>query len=132
MYDLRVARGSQSGVVIALWENPEGWIIESTCFHRPNVVSCKLISGDQQTVLIGSCLSPSTLDHMPDLEEALKFFLFRDPVVLRDLNADISGLRNPRYQQVADFLESFRMVNILDNDALKKVVVARNKSERPR
>ena len=56
------------GVVIVSGEWAEGWISESTCYHRPDMVSCKLVSGDQQMPLIGSHLPPSTLDHLPDLK----------------------------------------------------------------
>ena len=71
------------------WENTEGWIAESMRFHGPNVVSCKIIYGYQQTLIIGAYLPPSTLDHLVDLEEALDRFPDRDPIVLRDLNTDI-------------------------------------------
>ena len=53
------------------------------------------------------------MEHLPDLEEALKRFPKRDPVILGDLNADIGRLRNPRDQQVADFLASLGLVDLL-------------------
>ena len=49
-----VAGGSQGGVGLVLWERPEGWGIYSTCFHGPNVVICNILSGSQQTPLIGT------------------------------------------------------------------------------
>ena len=74
------------------------------------MVSCKLVSGDQQTSLIGAYLPPPTLDHLSELEEALNLFQGRDPVLLGDLNVDIGRLRNPRDQNVTDFLASFGLV----------------------
>ena len=56
-------------------EKLEGWIVESTRFHGQNVVSCKLVAGNQQTPLIGEYLPPSTLDKLTYLEEALNRFL---------------------------------------------------------
>ena len=94
-------------------EIPEGYIVKSTRFHGPNVVSCEIVSGNQLTPLIGSYLPPSTLDHLPHLEEALNPFPDRDPIILGGLNADIIRLRNPREQQVAYFLAYFGLVCLL-------------------
>ena len=69
------------------------------------MVTCKIVAGDQQTPLIGAYLSQSTLDHLYDPG--------RYPIVLGDLNMDIGRLRNPQDQQVADFLVSFGLVNLL-------------------
>ena len=94
-------------------EIPEGYIVKSTRFHGPNVVSCEIVSGNQLTPLIGYYLPPSTLYHLPHLEETLNPFLDRDPIILGGLNADIIRLRNPREQQVADFLAYFGLVCLL-------------------
>ena len=53
------------------------------------------------------------MEHLPDLEEALNRFLRREPVVLGYLNAEIGRLSNPRDQQVADFLASLGLVDLL-------------------
>ena len=58
-------------------------------FRGTNVVSCELVSGDQQKPPFGAYLSPSTLDHLPDLEEVLNRFLGRFHIVLGDINAYI-------------------------------------------
>ena len=108
-----MAKVSQGGFVSVSWENPEGWIVESTRFHRPNVVICKFVSGDQQTPLIRAYLPPSTLNNLPDLEESLNCFPGRDPVVLGDINVDIGLLINPQDQQVTYFLASFGLVDRL-------------------
>ena len=52
------------------------------------------------------------MDRLPDLNEELNDFLGRDPILMRDLNADVSYMVNPWNQQVADFLKSFRMVDL--------------------
>ena len=65
--------------------------------------------------LIGAYLPQSTLDHLPDLEEALNRFLGKGPVFLGDINTDIGCLMNPWDQQVKDYLASFGMVDLLDN-----------------
>ena len=57
---------------MVLREWPEGWSVKSTRFHGPDMVSCEIVSGGQRTPLIGVYLPPSTLDHITDLEEALK------------------------------------------------------------
>ena len=58
-----------------MWERPKGWIVDSTRFHGMNIVSCKVVARDQQMPLIEAYLPPSTLDHLPDSEEALNRFM---------------------------------------------------------
>ena len=77
------------------------------------MVSCEIVSGDQITPLIWVYLPSSTMCHLPDLEEALNRFPRRDTVVLGDLNAGIFGLKNPRGQQVAEFLGTIGLVDLL-------------------
>ena len=84
-------------------------------FHGPNLVSCKIISGGQHTLLIGAYLPLSNIDHLLNLEEAVNRFQWRDSISIWDLNADIGRLQNPRIQQVADFLEYFGIVDILSH-----------------
>ena len=79
------------------------------------MVSFEIVYGNHITPLIGALLLPSMLDHLPDLEDYLNRFVGRDPVVLGDLNADIGRLRNPTYQQVAEFLASFELVDLLSH-----------------
>ena len=44
-------------------------------FHGKNVVGCKVISGGNRTPLVGAYPPPpSTLEHLPDMEEALDRF----------------------------------------------------------
>ena len=71
-------------------EQPQGWIIKSTRFCRPNVVSCEVIT-DKWNLLIEAYLSPYTLDHLPYLAEALAHFQYQEPIVLGDLNANVQS-----------------------------------------
>ena len=59
--------GGQGRFRIVSQERPEGWTVDSTRFHSPNVVSFKVLSGDQWMPIIGAYLPPSTLDRLPDL-----------------------------------------------------------------
>ena len=90
-------------------------IVESPRFHRPNLVSCEIVAGDQLIPLIKAYLPPSTLDLLPYLEEVLNKFLGRDSVILGDLNVEIGCLRNPQDQQATDFFASFGVEDLLDN-----------------
>ena len=67
-------------------------------------------------------MPPSTLYHLPDLEEAPKRLLVRDPIVLGNLNTDIGCFRKPTNHQkdkisyvtldpVADYIYS--IINII-------------------
>ena len=95
--------GYQGGVGLVTIMRPLGWGIESMRYHGPDVVSCELVTGITQTPLVGANLTPSIMDHLHGLEEALK--QLRDPIVLRELNVDLDEARIPWSQQVADFLE---------------------------
>lgn len=54
-------------------------------------------------------LSPSTINHIRDLEQANNLFLGRDPIVVGGLNVDFIRLQNLWNQQVVGFkvLEEF-------------------------
>ena len=58
--------------------------------------SCEIVSGIQQTPLIGAYLPPDILEHPPDLKEALHHFSGRYPIVFRELNADSGRTGNPQ------------------------------------
>ena len=66
---LSSAGGAQGGVRLVARERPVGWGIESTRYHRPIVVRCKLITGLTWTLLIIAYQTPSMLEHLTDLEE---------------------------------------------------------------
>ena len=96
-----------------MWERTEGWIVDSTRFHGPNMVRCEIVSVNRLMPIIGAYLPPSTLDNLPNLEESLNIFLGRYPVILGELNADTSRLKNPWYQQVSGLLAYCGMVDLL-------------------
>ena len=77
------------------------------------MVSCELVYGDIETLIIEAYLPPSNLYHVLDLEEAINRFLRRDIAVLRDLNVYIVRLKNPWDQKVVYLLASFGLVGLL-------------------
>ena len=82
-------------------------------FHRPNAVSCEVVTGSKLTPFIGTYLTPSTLDHLLDLEESLSHLRDYYSIVLRELNYKIGPAQNPRSQQVDDLLMEFGLVDLL-------------------
>ena len=92
-------------------ESPVGRGIESTSYHGTNVVSCKFVTRITQTPLVGAYLPPSTLEHLPDLEEALK--RFKDPITLGDLNMDLDKARILWSQQMADLLSEYSLTDLV-------------------
>ena len=54
-----------------------------------------------------------TLEHLPDLEEALQRFM--DPISLKDLNVDLNKARSPRRQQVVDLLVDYGIIYLVLN-----------------
>ena len=51
------------------------------------------------------------IEHLPDLEEALK--CFKEPIVLGDLNVDLDEARSPRSQRVADLLAEYGLIDLI-------------------
>jgi hypothetical protein len=96
--------------------NPKGWHIESTRFHGPNVLSCIINSGDKRMPLIGAYLPPSSLDSLPDFEEALnRFNGFTNIVVAGDFNANIYDLTKPRYQTISACFAAYGLFDLLSH-----------------
>ena len=87
---------AQAGVCLVMRKRPELWIVKSMRFHGPNMVIYEIVSGAHQTFIIKKYLPSSTIDHLPDLEEALNRFPGREPIVMGDLDADIGILQNPQ------------------------------------
>ena len=92
-------------------ESPAGWKIESTRYHRPNVISCKIVAVITRTPLAGAYLPPLALEHLSDLEEALQ--LFRDPIVLGYLNVDLDEARILRSQRVSELLVEYSLTDLV-------------------
>ena len=66
------AGGAQGGVGLVVRERPEGWSVESMHFHGTNMVICEIFSSGQQTLIIRAYLPLFILDHLLDIEEAIK------------------------------------------------------------
>ena len=112
---ITAAGGDQGGVGLVVRERPYEWSLGSMRFHGPNVVICKIVSGGQNTLLVRAYLPLSTLDQLPDLEEALSQLLGKDYIIIGHLNADIGRLWNLLNQHVADFLDSFGLFDLHSN-----------------
>ena len=74
------------------------------------MVICEVVNGGTQNPIIGTYLPPSTLEHLPDLEEGLLCSRDQDTIALGDLNSNIGQSQNSRSQQVADLLTKFGML----------------------
>ena len=74
------------------------------------MVRCRVVTG-KQTLLIGAYPPTSTLEHLPDLAEALTHFRDQNIIVLGDLNTDTQSY-NPLSQQVAELLMEFGLVDL--------------------
>ena len=105
------AMGNHSGVGLVTRDRPVWWGIESTHYHRPNMFSYKIVTGLTQTPLGGAYLPPSTLEHLPELEEALQ--RFKDPIVFGDLNMDLDKARTSRSQSVSDLLVEYGLIDLV-------------------
>ena len=55
-------RGIQGILFLVFRDKPQGWSVEATHFHGPNVVSCEVIIDGQLTLIIGAYLPTSTFD----------------------------------------------------------------------
>ena len=87
---LMTGAGVAQGIVgLVVWYQPQVCRVELTLFHGPNVGVCKYITNEKRTPIIGAYLSPSTLEHLPDLEDTPTRFRDQDPIVLGYRHADI-------------------------------------------
>ena len=55
------AGGAQGGVGLVTRERPVGWGIDPTCYHRPDMVSCDIITRLTLTPLFGAYLPQSMM-----------------------------------------------------------------------
>ena len=55
--------GAQGGFFLVVKYLPQGWSVDSMRFHRPNMVSCEVVTGGKWSLIIGAYLLPSTLEH---------------------------------------------------------------------
>ena len=104
---------SWEGGFLVVQDQPQGWILEAAQFHGPNVVSCEVITNGKRTQIISAYILPSTLEHLPDLKEALTCFQDQDPIFIGEISNDIGKSQNPFSQQVADLLVGFSLMDLL-------------------
>ena len=77
------------------------------------MVSCKVVTDGRRTLIIGAYHPPSTLEHLLDLEQALKLFQDQYSIVIGDLSVDIRKTHNTRSQQFSDLVMKFVMMELL-------------------
>ena len=114
---LRPSRtGSDQGsLCLVTREHPGGWRIESMRFHGPNVVRCKIVTKHTRTPLLRVYLTPSALEHLPEIEEAIHQFEGRDPIFLVDLNVDLDNAPSSRRQRMAYLLTEYNLIGLIHN-----------------
>ena len=86
--------GAQGGVCLVIWDQPQGWILELTRFHGPNMVKYEVVTDGKRTPISSAYLLPYILENLTDLEEALARFRYQYTIVLGDLSADIGQVQN--------------------------------------
>ena len=99
--------GAQGDVGLVLQE------FESTRFHRPDVVSCKVITGTSCTMIVGAYLPTYTLAHLPYLEETLARLQGQYPIILGDINMDLDEDQNMLSQLIAYLLMEFGFIDLM-------------------
>ena len=88
-------------------ERSDGWGIEYTRPHGPNMVRYKIVTGLTWTPLVGAYLPPLALENLPDLHEALQ--RFRDLIFIGGLNVDLDKSRSSQIQHVLDLGSTCRV-----------------------
>ena len=121
-YDIfcTITKKTNQGGIALLTRARSNWHLESTQVHSPNVLSTILVSGTQRTPIIGVYLPPSTLEDLPALTIALSRFPAHKPLLLGDLNVDLSNQETPRATQVATLLSSFGLFDMLPHYRQRK------------
>ena len=98
-----------------------GWILELTRFHGPNVVSYEVVRGTSRTPVIGAHLPMITLDHLPDLKEALERYRSQDLILMGNLNMYLDEAQNLRSHLVIDMLTEFALINLMSQSQQRRV-----------
>ena len=80
---------AQGCVGVLFGYQPTRWSLELTRFHWPNIVSCEVFRGTSRTPIIGAYLPPTTLSHLPNLEEFLERFRVQDPILMEYINMEL-------------------------------------------
>ena len=75
--------------------------------HIVEALICKSVTNRKQTLIIGAYPPPSTLDNLPDLEEAWPCFQDKDLIVIGNLNTDIDQSQNPHSHHVDTLMLEF-------------------------
>ena len=103
----------QGGVAIVFKKDSKTWSVESPVRHGSNVLSCELVSGEKRTAIIGVYLPPGrTLPDLPHLDEAMRRFPRHTPIVLGDLNANLSRA-NSRANRINAALAPYGLTDLL-------------------
>ena len=103
---------NQGGVAFIFDPNVKNWFLEFFVCHGPNVLSCVLVSGDQRTLLIGAYLPPNSLADLAYLEEALQRYPKYTPILMGDLNIDLSKT-NHHAQEITNLLSVRGLMDLL-------------------
>jgi hypothetical protein len=112
---------NQGGIALAFQENNPSFLIESPVRHGPNVLSCLLVTGGNTTPVIGAYLPPLHLDDLPFLVQAFAQFPNTQPLLLGDLNVDLSYPHaTARIQQVSALLATYGMEDMLQHFQQRK------------
>ena len=96
-------------------KHPNGWGIESTRFHRPNVVICNIVTGCTWNPIIGAYLTPLRIDNLPNVEEARQRFKGLDPILLDDINVELDEVWSSRSQRMTYLIKKFGFIDLVWN-----------------
>jgi hypothetical protein len=84
--------------------------------HGPNVISCVLVSAWVCTPLVGVYVPPTdvtTLEHLRRALERCRGMRGRPPILLGDLNIDMSNLELDRDMAIATLLAVHELLDML-------------------
>jgi exonuclease III len=103
---------NQGGVAFIFDPNTKNWCLQSFVRPDPDVLTCVLVSGDQCTLLIGAYLPPNSIADLAYLEEALQRYPKYTPILMGDLNIDLSKT-NHRAQEITNLLSMYGHIDLL-------------------
>ena len=75
------------------------------------MLSCDIVTGLTHTPLIRVYLTPSTMEHLPDLEEALQ--RFRGTISIGGLNVELDKARSLWIQRVLVLLADYGCIDLV-------------------
>ncbi len=102
------------GEIALLWKENHGeYEVKLACVIMPNILTLKLVTGDEQFYCMGMYIPPTDMIEVEDLWTAWEACPAGcTPIVLGDLNIILRDPRNKQEEIIVNLLDNINIVNM--------------------